>query len=525
MERKLPPVQEFGFTGMTANRDARLPLNEFQLLRNVFIEDGVLRTRPGTDRLGNASLHAGSKIQGIYLLEELNGTLHTLAFCNATMYEFDWAAGRWDATNLPPAIVMDPSSELSFANSRGRLIVTNRVNRPWMMERNEANTGWDFTLLNDAPIAGGVTIYYDQVFFFDCPDNESAFFWSEPGDPTIGYEAGTYRNVWDFAQTDQGRITGLVGLNRLMVVFKEDAIAQLRGQFAEDFQTDAVREGISETQGSLAHSSVTVLDGDIFFLAQGGPRGIAGGARLLDITRRQGSRIDRVRDLWAEVNREEWRKIQATISSVNRRVWWAYAKGNSDERRDVFIYDVIQDAWWTYSFPFAISSMAEIEVATGDTLGGNEWVLLGDEEGNVYRYGLATRYVDGVNDAAIERVVRSRFYGNSTPAVTKRLVDVRWQVEAEADPLHEFSPAFSSAFAGHVGAAAGTLETFESVPDARSNQRDLKVSTIRGRHFLRRGYNLMNGYGSGWEIRFAGRDRFSLYSATTQFTAVDAQTF
>jgi N-acetylneuraminic acid mutarotase len=118
--------------------------------------------------------------QGIYNFQELDGTVHTLAFANADMYEYNWGTNQWAMTDLSTkGVSVSAAAKLSFANSRGKLIVTDGVNTPWM---------WDgattYTLLTEAPIANMVCVYYDRVFFFDATATNIKFEWSFPADPT-----------------------------------------------------------------------------------------------------------------------------------------------------------------------------------------------------------------------------------------------------------------------------------------------------------------------------------------------------
>lgn len=459
-EQPLQPREEARWLGMHHDDNAKMPLGVSLFLQNVYPDDGRYKGRTGTVQLG--SQLASAKVQGIVHFQELDGTVHILAFCNGDMFEYNEGTDSWSTTDLSAqGITIDPSASLSFANSRGRLIVTDGVNQPFM---------WDgattFTTLSNAPVANGVCIYYDKVFFYDIPGSQERFDWSNEADPETGYNAEG--NSWEFAQTDTGRIVGMTPLNNVLVVFKEDSAAWVRGAVNEQFQTDAVREGLSETEGLIGLRGETVLDGDVFFVSQQGPRAASGGQRLLKITDTQEG-DNRLEDTWNGLTRSSWSDVLVVLDTERRHVLWFFPSDDT-----VIGYAVDEDGWFTFDFPWTVTAVGHVEFLTGQ-----EYVLIGDDSGNVYQYGDSSLQSD--DGTAIERIIRSRQHGLSSSALVKRLSEVRLFFDLQTDVTFQLRPMTD----GSVGSASNTSLT--------------TASEGTGRHTYRKGFNAV-ARAVGWEL-------------------------
>jgi hypothetical protein len=437
-----------------------------QLAKNFRLQDGRWVPRDGFKLMTGGSAPTGvGKVQGIYNFQELDGTLHTLAFANADMYEYNWGTSTWSVVDLGvQGVTVAPAAKLSFANSRGRLIVTDGVNKPWMWDG--AST---YTVLSAAPIANMCAVYYDRVFFFDSPASNIKFEWSNPADPTLGYDAAG--QSWEFVQTDAGPVRGMAPLNNTLVILKEDSASYLRGSVEATFETDAVREGLSETEGTISGHSVVVLDGDVFFLSQNGPRRAVDGQRMFDVAQDEQG-MDRLSDFWATVDRSLWDTSHGWADTVNRLVWWMVPIVGQTGLRTALVLDVDQNSWQTYEFGTGvnITSGAMVEDNAGD-----EQLLIGRNSGNMLQQDAATLQDDSVN---IERVLRSGLHGMDSPMIFKRLSEVRLDMELPGDINFQLR----SYTDGTVNASANTGDTFTAGP-----------------HRYRKAFNAM-GYGVGWEF-------------------------
>lgn len=488
-ERPLPPVQEAAFRGMVSNERVTVPVGYVSLAQNFYLDDGVYVPRDGLIALGQP---AEARVQGIVNFVELDGTPHLLVFSDADMHEYDWSAGTWDTTDLGTAgVTVDPSEDLEFVQSRGRLVVTDGVNTPWMLTPDGVG-GWTFTVLSNAPIGDGVELYYAKAFFYDLPAEENEFEWSDEADPANGYEAND--QVWEFGQRDTGRIVAMRALNELMVILKQDSASMLMGAVDEDFRTNAVREGLSETEGCIGRRAAIVYEGDVYVLSQEGPRVAIGGQRWqpLDLVNPGDAEIDVLEDIWSGMNRSEWVNALSFIDTKRGHIGWLVPRGSSTDLNYALVFAVREGAWqiFTWGGDFDFTAVADVE-----DINGEEYVLFGDEDGTVYQYGSGATSDAGT---AIEYVLRSRPYGRSTPSVLKRLVEVHMRLNLTTDVTAQIRPVQDGVVGqGLVFGLSGTT----------------------GRRLFRAGMNA-TGYHPGWELYLntAGQ-AISVESVTTFLTA------
>lgn len=422
-EKTLQPKVDNRFIGMHADAGAKLGRGFVQLAQNFYLEDGVYVGRPGVELMGS-QIKAGGTVQGVFSFEDLNGTIRTVAFVDGDMHTFDWSNETWGAAvDLSgEGVSMDPSAIPDFVNYRGRIIVTDGVNTPWMWDP----SGDTFTVLTEAPISRQVTIYYDKIFFSDLPSDPPAFEWSDEGFPGQGYDGAS--QAWTFAQTDQGRIRRVQGLNDVLLVLKEDSAAGVRGAVEDSFETDAVREGVSETQGTVAGHSLVVVDGDVYFLSQQGPRRIRGGmGSPQPINQHPESGDDFLVDIWSQVDRTNWdRSIGIYCHPLQQVIWFVPTDGTGLDLG--IVYDLQTQSWSTMTLPFDAVSVSEVENTDGE-----EFVMIGDGDGNVYLYGREGSWDD--DGTAVDRVLRSREHGASMRQAVKRgyMVDLGLDLVTDLD--------------------------------------------------------------------------------------------
>lgn len=494
-EKALPPIQENRWLGMVANKDAYLRVGEVLLAENFYLSEGAWRPRPGLVRL--PTFTGTGAIQGLIQWGTLSGTRITTAFRDGNMFEYNWTTNAWTKITLSGVgITMNATATLDACVSRGRLIVTDGVNRPWMLSI-AAGGARTYTTLTNAPIARGCDVYYDKVFFFDIPGAEITFEWSDEGNPATGYAANS--QSWEFAQTDQGPVRALAPLNNMVNVLKEDSTAAVYGAVEESFQTDAVREGVSETEGTIAPGSVVVAGGDVFFLGQKGPRRIVVGERMVPIDERSdetGVRVNRLRDLWDTVNRDAWDRSIGLYDSQRNHVWWFVPTGTGTALSRALVYHVNEDAWSTYTFAESIRAACQAEDDEGA-----EHLLLADATGKVYRVAFDNVWSDA--GAPVARTLRSRFYGQSTPSIVKRLQEVRLKL----DLLTDLTATVSYNKAGVIGGA-----------------KSFSKAGVTGEQRYRRGFDV-TATSLGWELKQSVVNQAaSVTSALTILSAIGTET-
>lgn len=484
IERPLPPVRENRYGGMNASGAPRIPLGMFREIENMRLEDGVLRTRHGFGRFGPAGPEA--PVRGLFHSEARDGTITLVKVVDADLQFWSWTNLEWTVTDTAgiAGVTIDPAAEVRFTNSRGRIVATDGVNTPWML------AGGVYTRLDGAPISDIVAVYYDKVFFVGKGADASTLFWSEEGDPTTGYDEGEFSNAWDFAQTDQGAITGLAALNNRLLVFKQDSVAEIWGAVEEDFRTAANRESISQSEGCIAPDSIVIVDDKVFFCSQRGPRVIVG-QQIVDPTRDQNG-DDRIREIWARVDRAHWHDIRAV--HIGREVWWVIPQTTGADFHLIIVYSLEYDAWWTYSVAEPVYALARIEDPEGE-----EWVLTGSDDGSVYRYRAGADGAVVFDDAGVAypKTLVSRRYGRSTPEIQKRFVEAQWEVGCDRALAEGFSSGYK------VGAAVDGLRSHAL------RQAD--------RYIVRRGYSLLQE-GPSWAFSMSASGDFSLFSSVVIFT-------
>ena len=472
-EQVLPPDVDVPFLGLFDSPSIPSPAGFVSLARNVVLESGAWRTRPGIAELGTGL--PSSPIQGVHMHQELDGTLHPCAFVAGDLWVYNATDDDWDQYDLSSfSITMSPSQRVTMASYRGNLIIADGVTRPvmWQPSRSGA-TAW--TRLTEAPIASGVCVYYDKVFFFGLTNagDENVFEWSDEGDPTDGYEDDN--QDWEFAQTDTGPVVGLVPLNEQMLVFKHHSIARITGAVGEEFRTDAVREGVSETEGVASHRCVVVADGDVYYMSQSGPRVIPGGGQRIILAEGQGGPIppgaSMIGEAFKRFDRNKLNQCVSFFDPVRRQIVWLWPKVNETTVRAGLLYTVEDQGWSEIEWPAGYDFRAAAVYEESD---GTREVALATADGSVYLYG----GYESDDGTAIDQMVRSRVFGLGQPLTQQRLAQVEFSIE---------------------GANNLRINTRPRINGVTLSGRNIRHTIGNGLNRYRRQLNNL-GYQTGWEL-------------------------
>ena len=468
-EPQLPLQQDGPFVGMLANSRVNTPQGFVTFLKNYFVRDGEIVGRRGLSTMGSA-IGGGNDVQGIVQWQMLNGTQYTCAFANGDLYIYDWTGGTWTAYDISAAggPTVSTTGDINCAISRGRLICTDGVNKPFMITGPVA--GITYTELTLAPVSHRVGVYYDKVFFWDINGYENEFQWSDEGNPAAGYSGSD--QAWEFAQTDAGRILGMAPLNERNVILKEDSATMLMGAVDENFSTLAVREGLSETEGTVAGGSVAILDGDVYCISVNGPRIIQKGQVYLSLHDVQG--VDYLRDIWSDVNLAQLSSSLVWVDTEAKMIGWLIPKAGETTLYRSLVFQQETASWTTFEFAgLSITACGTVEDGSGQT-----WVLFGDADGLVYKYRIGASVYSDKTTTAIERIIRGRLMGGEQPSLQKRLLETQFQFYLDTDFHGEIRPYVD-----------GTV-----LAGKRFGLHD-----ITGKKVYRRGFNSV-GYRVGWEI-------------------------
>jgi hypothetical protein len=486
----MAPISEMGYLGMNATDEYPVPNRYVGLAENFYLEGRAYKMRPGIVQAGSQIVD-NKPIQAVGHYQELDGTYHTFAVCNAELYEYTWATDSWASVGMVAAgITISASAQVDWAVSRGRLILTDGTTKPVMYDP----SGPTYTSLTNAPISGGVEIYYDKVFFYDLPGaNSNVFEWSDEADPVNGYTGSN--QDWEFAQTDTGSVTAMIGMNEKMPVFKEDSIALLRGAAEDEFKTDAVREGVSETEGTPGRFNHVVVDGDVFYLSKEGPRFLSQGYRRIQLDLDEDG-VNILGPHWAEFDRSEMGNSIVFRDKARNHVIWLASLSGATTKYEGLLYCVEEGAWSritfanTYDFKCA-SSVENVE--------GDELAMIGDADGNVYIYGGTSTY-----DTYTARI-RSRQYGIEMGMMQKRLAQVDWLFDIT-----------SSTFAAKTRVFLDGDTTADSLTERGFNYQGT------GKRRYRRGFNIV-GWTVGWELVVSSADgQCELHQTLVQMTTTGA---
>lgn len=487
MERQLQPVIERPFVGLNEDTNAPHQPGEVLVAENVFLVNGRYRGRPGLVQVGAA---LPGQVQGIFSWDGIDGTRYTVAFANGDMYKLDDVAETWTQVDLSAlAVTISAGAQVQCTHLRGKLLFTDGVNKP---------VEWDpdtdtFTVLLQAPIASDVEIYYAKAFFSGKPDQLLEFEWSQEADAQLGY-AGV-NNVWTFGQRDQGPITKLMGGNEALLVFKQDSISLVRGAANDSFVSSGTREGVSESEGALGHRCVVWGGRDVFFLSQTGLRMIPGGFSepvKLDVVEVEGKEYHLLSETWPLVNRAYWQNSIAAWDPRHEHILFAVPTTGAD-LDTIIVYSQPTKSLSVFK-GWSPTAMATVEYSSGE-----EYVLIGDASGKVYRYGSAT-YSD--NGVAIDHRLESKEHWSELGAVRKRMAKVEFVFNLTTDIT--------------------TLEVTPKVDGVARKTRGVSWHGNRGNTRYTRGLNEV-GYGLRWVIRHNEVDeQFELVEAVTVGTLADA---
>jgi len=220
--------------------------------------------RPGVTGLG-AQLGGVSArtTQFIGQFVKSDNTRQTIAIVGGKFYTLDWTTRTWtetlDAADFSGAsITLSATDRVYSVTLNDKIVFWDGTNDPWMWD---GTAGGGLTLLSNAEaFTGQGAVYYAKVF----GAKADTFYWSEEGDPTLGYAA--YASAW--APMNVAKITSLAASNAALYVAERNRILRITGAVATDFQTSGTRSDLSERTGTL--SPMLVTDNGVVLLSSDG---------------------------------------------------------------------------------------------------------------------------------------------------------------------------------------------------------------------------------------------------------------
>ena len=267
-------LTQLSFDGMIDSLDTAVgsPHKAF-LLQNVYPQDpeinGGLVGTPGFQLTEDNQLGSAGKrtTQRTYQYTQLDGTEFTVGFVGGKMYTYSWGGQAWTEKTLSGAgVVLSETAKVFCVTFNNKLIVNPNDGTNEMFS-------WDgssfVSLTESAPIFGQPVVYYAKLFGIKWAER-TTIQWSEENSETTGYESSGFNNSWTLGQTDQETLHALHATNEALYYFRARSIGEISGAVTANFSTDGVRDGVSETVGTLSPAAVVSHEKNIYFLSADG---------------------------------------------------------------------------------------------------------------------------------------------------------------------------------------------------------------------------------------------------------------
>lgn len=220
-------------------------------------------------RAQGSHAHVDPATQAIYRFFAVNGKLYR---SNATFTVFT------DVTPTGVTIDTAVTTRLSMMSVGASMVATDGVNRPWVAS-NFASTPITGTYI-DIDGGGGAwstwgppTIYQDSVMWITAtvPSGSAVeagvgIVWSEPNQPAVGYDQSGYADFWNFIETGSERLTGILGTNSGLFVWRESSITVAVGTPSINFSSTATRDARGDAVGTVCPWAIAIAEDNIFFL-------------------------------------------------------------------------------------------------------------------------------------------------------------------------------------------------------------------------------------------------------------------
>lgn len=191
------------------------------------------------------------------------------------LYRDDGNLGPW--TDVTPAgITIDAVTARVYMTSFvGRIVVSDGVNRPWLMGTDilatpVTGTPIDFTGTGTPWAAYGQPVEYGGalVCILKQVNNlgtQADIAWSLPGDALTGWQQPNYDYRWTLTQTGPGQLYALAATNLALYYFRDYSIGALTGTPNVNFQSDATHDAIAADVGCTQSATIQQFGRRIFF--------------------------------------------------------------------------------------------------------------------------------------------------------------------------------------------------------------------------------------------------------------------
>ena len=222
---------------------------------------------------------------------------------------------------------------------------------------------------NVPPPSGAKALAWHRSRMFVVTD--TALYWSEVGKP----EAFNTTDAWQYVNRNDGdTVLAVHASERGLIIYKRFRTFILLGDDPQTWIIDLLLPDI----GCAALNSIISADGNPYWWSQHGPRGLVDG-QLVDITTKLISPTIGADEL-------DWTKLSQIVGMVQPYegwVGWAVPEFGSSRNNIILPYNFKVGAWMSTRWdPVDVRSATTVKDSTG-----RPWVMLGDYDGWVYRFG------------------------------------------------------------------------------------------------------------------------------------------
>ena len=208
---------------------------------------------------------------------------------NGTNYNFIFSAGkvfRWstDLTSAPvdvtPVGVTIAAGKFVYVTSlNDSIIVNDGVNEPWIGTNLSAapitGTYIDYDGAGVAWSAYGQPVIYTGAVFFILQSvggvaARTTIAWSEPNQPSVGYQQTDYDNAWTLTQTSSSPLYALAATNDALYYSRDLSWGAITGAPNINFRNTATHDVVSANVGCTSPATVRTFLNYIYFADQNG---------------------------------------------------------------------------------------------------------------------------------------------------------------------------------------------------------------------------------------------------------------
>lgn len=237
----------------------------------VYSRPGFSLLFGGTPIVSSATAFRG---QAVYTHTALDTTSYNFIVMMGKLFRVDPTLSI--ATDVTPVgVTIDPAitTRVKFLTLANNLIVSDRVNRPWLAT-NLASTPITGTYI-DYDGSGTTWSAFDMtgyggsvIFLLNQVNNifrRSDIAWCEPGLPTVGYQQTGFSNFWTLEQTETTPIYAVCGTNVGMFYFRARSIGAIAGAIGPNLSSTATHDSVARNVGTQAPQSVQLYGDTIYF--------------------------------------------------------------------------------------------------------------------------------------------------------------------------------------------------------------------------------------------------------------------